>query len=129
MIRILVTGSRDWTDRSLLYSTLDGIIMMIVSHRPVLPIEVTIVHGACPTGADAMADDYARFRDYGVERHPADWDRYGKRAGPLRNYSMVEAGADYAAAFPLEWPSGTEDCYRKAIRASIPTLVTPGRRA
>jgi hypothetical protein len=34
-----------------------------------------------------------------VVRFPADWDRYGKRAGRIRNESMAKY-AEYLAVFP-----------------------------
>lgn len=149
MTRILVTGSRDWTDRELLERSLDDLVEMLV-HQALRNdtgftlSKLVIVHGACPCracsrcpcncpresmtiGADAMADQWATKNAYAVERHPADWDRLGKRAGPVRNYGMVELGAHALAGFPLSWPSGTEDCYTKAIRAGIPMLVVPGK--
>jgi hypothetical protein len=132
VIRILVTGSREWTDNVLFEQTMLGVLDMFARRAaievPKRKETFTIVHGACPTGIDAIADDWARILGFTREPHPADWDRHGKRAGPLRNYAMVEAGADFCVAFPLEWPSGTEDAYRKAIRARIPTLVIAGTR-
>lgn len=49
----------------------------------------TIVHGACPKGADAIADRFARRHDLDVDPHPADWERYGRSAGYVRNAEMV----------------------------------------
>jgi hypothetical protein len=120
-LRLLVTGSRDWTDRRLLESALDGIVQWLFTD--VVPI---VVHGACETGADAMADEWARSRGYWREPHPVvrehgPWPA----AGPRRNREMVEAGARVCAAFRLhgEPNKGTTDCFKQAIRACIATLV------
>lgn len=48
--RILVTGSRDWPDTAFVYQALAHAVREVPADR-----KVTVVHGACPTGADAMA--------------------------------------------------------------------------
>jgi hypothetical protein len=89
---------------------------------------VTVVHGMCPRGGvDLFADQWATDHDWSeAERHPADWDRYGKNAaGPIRNSAMVKLGADLCLAFPLAGSSGTWDCAKKAVRAGIRTIIVP----
>jgi hypothetical protein len=55
----------------------------------------------------------------------ADWDRFGKRAGPIRNAEMVAAGAMLCLAFHRFLPGskGTKDCARRALAAGIPTWL------
>ena len=49
-VRILVTGSRDWDDKTVIFDALSDVI-------DDTPMEqVTLVSGACPTGADAIAE-------------------------------------------------------------------------
>lgn len=79
-----------------------------------------IVHGACPTGADAIADRLSRDHGFTVEPHPADWARHGKAAGPIRNQEMVEAGADICLSFILNGSPGATGCTDMAERAGIP---------
>lgn len=117
-----MTGSRDWTD----WKTLTAALFQAADcYDP-----ITVVSGACPTGADAMAEWVAEhllpFLENGgvrVERHPADWDRHGKAAGPVRNQEMVDLGADLCLAFPLGASRGTRDCMRRAEAAGIPVRV------
>ena len=113
--RILVTGSRDWDDKQELRFAL------IRAASPYLPA-VVIVHGGCPTGADAMAAEWASDMDVPAEPHPADWDAYGKAAGPRRNAEMVALGADLCLAFFKQGAGnrGTSDCAGKALAAGIP---------
>lgn len=88
--RVLVTGSRTWTDRAAIR---DGLAAVWGAGDRVL------ITGACPTGADALAE--ACWRAWGgqVETHPADWDTHGRAAGPRRNTKMVAAGAQVCVAF------------------------------
>lgn len=58
-----------------------------------------VVSGACPTGADALGEEWAAKNGIKVRRFPADWDLHGKRAGPVRNAQM----AAYADALILIW--------------------------
>lgn len=111
--RLIVAGMRFWTDRRAVYSRLDAILKL----RP----NLILVHGACPTGADAIADRWARRRGVKIERHPANWRVYGKRAGPRRNEKMAALGANYCLVFWDGKSRGTGSMYRAARRAGIPT--------
>lgn len=117
MKRLLVTGSRDWDD----IVTLRDAINKAVNH---LGNRVILVHGACPTGADKLADDwfmYAYRRPCSIEAHPADWDIYGKRAGYVRNAEMVNAGADLCLAFIKNESRGASMTAKMAEDAGIET--------
>lgn len=89
MSRIIVCGSRHYGDRARIHAALLGLAM---TPRP------TIVHGNCPTGADAIASVEAQKMGFTVEAHPAIWSR-GRRAGPERNERMAALGADLCLAF------------------------------
>ncbi len=90
--RILVTGSRTWTDEQAIR---DALAAPISQHGPE---QVTVVHGACPRGADAIADRIATAWGVTVERHPANWS-IGRRAGFARNAEMIRLGANVVLAF------------------------------
>lgn len=113
-MRILVTGSRSWTD----YETLKHKLFVWGNHRSV----VTVVHGDCPHGADKMADQAARKFGWHVERHPAAWELHGRRAGFVRNADMVALGADVCLAFIKSASRGATMCARLAERAGILTV-------
>ena len=117
-MRILITGSRDWTDRGMIRRAL----CRAGHDAGVHPQEVTVVHGGCPTGADKIADEVAREFGCRVEKVEADWKAHGKAAGPLRNQEMVDRGADKCLGFPLGESRGTRDCMRRAAEAGIPVV-------
>lgn len=41
-------------------------------------------------GADFMAEEWARARAVPYVGHPAQWDKYGDAAGPIRNAEMQD---------------------------------------
>lgn len=122
-MRVLVTGSREWSDRDVVRDALTQALTTCAD--PVF----TVVHGANPRGADRWADEWARNHTstgFAVERHPADWSM-GKQAGHWRNQHMVNLGADLCLAFfqPGATNRGTADCVRRAEAAGIPVRRYP----
>ena len=113
-MKVLVTGSRDWTDSETIYRAL-------AEHTAF--DEVTLLSGACPTGADAFAERYAKLKGWKVELHPADWDKYGKRAGPLRNQAMVDRKPDLVLAFILNGSRGASGTVAMARKAGLRVKV------
>ena len=55
--RVLVTGSRDWYDQQAIWDALATVARELPADRDLL-----LVHGACPSGADHMAHEWARGR-------------------------------------------------------------------
>jgi hypothetical protein len=111
--RIIVTGSRDHDDRDLIWDAL------ALARWELGPL--TVVHGAAP-GADRLAVEWVRHHrhlDCIDEPHPAQWQRLGRAAGPIRNQQMVDAGAVLVLGFPLGRSVGTRDCMARATRALI----------
>lgn len=115
MKRILITGSRTWTDRAWIEAELDR------AAKDLGDTDITLVSGACPRGADRICEQVAQARGWTVERHPADWEAYGRSAGMIRNRDMVRLGADMCIAFVRNSSSGTTNCARAAERAGIRT--------
>jgi len=115
--RVLVTGSRTWRDEQVIREVLDELLQ---AHP-----NLTVVHGACPRGADAIAHQWAIERarqgaTVTVEAHPADWGRYKRAAGSRRNAAMVALGGDICLAFIRGDSHGATDCARRADLAGIP---------
>lgn len=127
--RLLITGSRShqWTpydSHALLIAVQD--IFNKTRKNPL------IVHGGA-TGADTEAALHGqRLFNLQTEVHRADWKKYGRAAGPIRNKQMVELGADLCLAFP-DHPKGhgsrgTWNCVDLAQQAGIPVLVVWNQR-
>lgn len=109
-----MTGSRDWPSRGFVYLELA---------KAATEVGVVVVHGDCPTGADRFADEWAEWQaDVTVERHPAEWDKYGKSAGFRRNAEMVNLGADVCLAFIKNGSKGASMTADLAEQAGIPTI-------
>jgi hypothetical protein len=114
--KVLVTGSRNWSDRQVVAEALLAARDSAVVNGSG---QMVLVHGAAP-GADSIAAELAARWGWRVEAHPALWSELGKAAGPIRNSEMVALGADVCLAFPLPHSRGTLDCMRRAEEAGIP---------
>lgn len=119
-MRILVCGSRNFTDEEL--------IERVLSKAKKLEQPITLVHGDCPRGADNIADRIARKFGWNIEKHPAQWDLHGKKAGFLRNAEMVNTGVDYCLAFTThngdeKISQGTSHTVNLARKKNITTRV------
>lgn len=111
-LRILVTGSRNWTDRDAVRAAL----LDTLGSYPTIGAP-QLVHGAAE-GADTIADEEWQAFAWLL----ADPERYPARdfASPrARNQYMVNLGATVCLAFALSWASGTGMCARMARRAGI----------
>lgn len=96
-VRVLVTGSRDWTDALMIRRAL---LTVNAAH---CPAPFVLVHGAA-RGADRIAASCADRLGWEVEPHPVSkqqWTRIGKAAGFYRNRRMVQRGAVVCLAFIL----------------------------
>jgi hypothetical protein len=112
--RVLVTGSRTWTDRVAIATALREL-------RAHHGARLVIVHGGCLRGADALADEWCRIAGVPVERHPADWHTHGRRAGYLRNAAMVGTAPAQCLAFIRNHSAGASHCAALAVAHGIPT--------
>ncbi len=110
---VLVCGSRDYTDYQKIYDCLKSIKVSLV------------IAGGC-RGADALAARAARALGYPFLEFPADWQKFGKAAGPIRNQTMLDEGRpDLVVAFHEnpEGSKGTKDMIRRAKSQRIPVRL------
>jgi hypothetical protein len=89
---VVVTGGRGYADRGAVFLALS----QLHKGRPI----TLLVHGGAP-GADALAKEWAEHAGVMLMEFPADWEKYGRRAGPIRNREMLkESYPDLVVAFP-----------------------------
>ena len=110
-VRIIVCGGRDYADRARVFEVLDHILLT----RGISEV----IQGECPTGADRWAREWALNRDVPLTRCRAEWENYGKRAGPIRNRHMLTLKPDGVVAFDTGG-RGTLDMITAAQEAGVP---------
>jgi hypothetical protein len=93
-MKVLITGGRSYSDRQRLFGELD----QIHAARSIS----LIIHGAA-SGADTLADDWARAAGVEVVSCAADWKRHGRAAGPIRNAAMLK---DHSPNMVVAFPGG-----------------------
>jgi len=111
--RVAVVGGRDFHNEEYMFYALDVF-------RDKYGIDHIISGGAY--GADALAESYAKSRCIPYTIYPANWDRYGKKAGMLRNQLIVK-DANVIIAFPTKTSVGTYDTVDKAKKAGLKVFV------
>jgi hypothetical protein len=114
VVKVLVCGSRDWTDR--------GEVDAAISGLPGEHEAVTVVVGDA-NGADAIAAEFAAYYGFEIHLHRANWDYYGKRAGILRNLAMLDECPDLVIAFQRNGSRGTQHTIDEARKRDIPVKV------
>jgi hypothetical protein len=117
-MRLLVCGARTWWNDQYLWNVLRGFN---------LPgEELTIIEGEA-VGADQCARHWGEVNKRPVLKFPADWNKYGKAAGPIRNKQMLDEGKpDMVLAFvdkPLAESRGTSNMVNQSVKAGLPVLV------
>lgn len=116
MYKILVCGSRDWTNKELIKEQL----LKFIEKR-----DVVIIEGGCK-GADRLAREVAIEMKIKYETYNADWNKYGKAAGPIRNSLMLKQGRpNIVIAFhnDIDNSKGTLDMINKASNENIETYL------
>src|ERR1700748_3024646 len=89
-MKVLIFGGRDVNEEK----AFDFLLQLDYT-----AIDVVIEGGA--KGADRAGRKFGLFREIPVETYNADWKKYGKSAGPIRNQVMIETGKpDIAIMFP-----------------------------
>jgi len=81
-----------------------------------------IISGGC-SGIDEFAEIYAGQRGVEMQIFQADWEKYGRSAGPKRNKLIVE-NSSHMIAFPSSASRGTWDSIRKAKDRGVPVEIS-----
>lgn len=108
-MKIIVAGSREFKDYEMLKNKLDK---LLINQK-----DIQIVSGGC-RGADELGEMYAKEKGYSLKVFKADWNKYGKKAGPLRNRQMAKY-ADGLVAFYKEGSRGTKNMIEEAGKEGL----------
>ena len=114
IFRVIIAGSSGFNDYPLLASTMDTLLQNIT-------VPIVVICGMA-RGADLLGERYALDRGFQVQRFPADWDKYGKRAGYIRNEEMAK-NADALVAFWDGESHGTKHMIELANRYGLKVRV------
>lgn len=114
---ITVAGPRDYTNKKFVDEMLEEILSDILA-KEVLPIH--IVEGGA-YGVDALAKLYALQNKLPYTEVKADWDKYGRSAGPRRNQKMAEM-SDYCIVF-FKGSRGSASMIAEALKKNVPVYV------
>jgi hypothetical protein len=112
-MKILICGSRDWEDR---YAILRRIKELIEEYGN----DITIISGGA-RGADRIAASWCKTLNINLIEVYADWKKYHKAAGPIRNKLMLDMNPDLVIAFHenLENSKGTKNTVDEAEKRGI----------
>lgn len=140
LARIVITGSRSWTDAQRLAD-----VLLDTWHDATEDgyTGILLTHGAADRGADALAHTWALEHHIPTDTHPADWPGpcadncppghrktargrdYCPMAGHRRNQAMIDLAPLLVVAFSHQNSRGTADAIRRARKAGIPVhLIT-----
>jgi hypothetical protein len=112
-MRVVVFGGRDFNNERLAFKALD------ILHKR---YKFTCVIDGAASGADLLGYRWAKSRGISTIRYPANWAKFKRAAGPIRNRRMIEEGLpDMGVAFP--GGKGTENMKEQMKRAGIPVQV------
>lgn len=110
-MRVIIAGSRSITN-------IEHVVRAV--HKSGFNITEVVEGGA--RGVDTLAFDYAHANNIPVKVFPANWNKYGRSAGMMRNAEM----ADYAEALIAIWDGksrGTRHMIDVADKRQMPRRV------
>lgn len=110
-MKVIIAGSRNIDDYKLVVDTITK-----------SGYDITEVVSGCATGVDRLGEQWARTNNIPITEMPADWNRYGRSAGPYRNRAMAE----YADAAIVIWDGksrGSRNMIENMIRRKKPYYI------
>lgn len=118
--RIVIAGCRDYTNYNQAKEYIDKCLSNIRKEN-----EIIIMSGGAK-GADALGEQYAKENGFKIERYNADWDKYGRSAGPKRNELMAK-NCDCVICFWDGQSRGTKSMidYAKKYNKTIRIIKIP----
>ena len=118
-MKILVCGSRSWHNVAKVRLALARFFKPCCEDCNENVADVTVIDGGAH-GADELGHMVAVENGFLTKRFPADWNRYGKRAGYIRNQQMLTEGhPDLVLAFWDGRSRGTRHMIELARKAGV----------
>ncbi len=111
--RVIVCGGCHYNDYEVFRKQLDQVLLAYDN--------VTLVSGHAK-GVDTMAEHYASEKKIPIKVFPAEWKRYGKAAGPIRNTAMLKYALEQNAVVAAFWNGtsrGTGNMLKQAKKAGV----------
>lgn len=84
IITVLVSGGRDFSDVDFIYRFMEGMFIGCKYKSWIL------VHGGA-SGVDTICAKWAELHNIIVKEYPANWKKFGKSAGRIRNQEMFDS--------------------------------------
>lgn len=116
-MKIIVAGSRNITNQDLVFR--------VIENSPFRNKIKEIVHGGC-RGVDQLSGEWAKRNNIKTKVFLADWDEFGKLAGPIRNRSMAKYVAENKGALIALWDGssrGTRNMIDRALDYGLSVYV------
>lgn len=110
-MKVIIAGSRHMTQGELIQPAVD-----------LSTFDVSEVVCGMARGADSLGNLWARAKGVPVKYFPAEWKRYGRGAGPIRNKQMLDY-ADALIVFIWNNSRGSENMLAQTLAARKPTFV------
>lgn len=108
-MKLAIVGSRSFEDYDAMCSIL-------------VPFHITEIISGGARGADRLAERYAQEHDIELTVIPAEWEKSGKAAGPIRNKVMVSM-CDGAVCFWDGLSKGTRNTMQLCWKAGKPLMI------
>lgn len=116
-MKILVTGGRDFKDEKYIYSVLDE-----------YKGKITLLITGDATGVDAIAVKWAIKNNIKNVVYFADWISFGKSAGPIRNFQMLNLNPDIEVILAFPGGKGTKNMIKQGKQHNIHIIIKEGQK-
>lgn len=114
--KVIIAGCRDFNDYAILKDKCEFYLQNKMRTHNVI-----VVSGHA-SGADSLGEKFAQEHNLQCELHPADWERHGKAAGPIRNKEMADV-SDALIAFWDGNSRGTKSMIDLAQRKGLQVAI------
>jgi cysteine synthase len=116
LTKVIIAGSRHFSNYDLLKFKCNRIL------RGLSTDEVQIVSGGAK-GADKLGEQYAKEHGFDCVKFPANWDKHGKAAGPIRNKQMAEYSDCLIAFWNGSTSGGTSNMIKTANKLGLEVRI------